>query len=268
MSSSFLDVASLFVWSLWGEIGVPSPERRTIEMAIDLEPLIRLTKVVGARDPRLRSQTADWLNAFPELVSRARLKRIGGDVLKPSAGSNRAAMSGRVTSDLASASAVQLRIRSALGVSARAEIVRQLVLDVPRTRRSSSDLAQLCGYTKRNTEKALESLERGGWLMRIRGGASLRWSAVDHAALAGLFSPLPPSNASFMALAEIVEKIVALDDVGLERAQVRSASARQLLADVGATAHWGEVNLPEVRSAADAWDVTLAWAAGLPSTAL
>ncbi len=269
MSSSFLDVANLFVWSVWGEIGIPSPERRRIEMAIDLEPLIRLTKVVGARDPRLRSQTADWLNAFPELVSRARLKRIGGDVLKPSAGSNRTAtLSGRAMSDVASASAVQLRIRSALGVSARAEIIRQLVLDMPRTRRSSSDLAQLCGYTKRNTEKALESLERGGWLMRIRGGASLRWSVVDHTALAGLFSPLPPSNASFMALAQIVESLVALDDVGLEHAQVRSAFARQLLTDVGATADWGEVNLPEVRPADDAWDVTLAWAAGLPSTAL
>lgn len=238
-------------------------------MAIDLEPLIRLTKVVGARDSRLRFQTADWLNAFPELVSRARLKRIGGDVLKPSAGSNRTAtLSGRAMSDVASASAVQLRIRSALGVSARAEIIRQLVLDMPRTRRSSSDLAQLCGYTKRNTEKALESLERGGWLMRIRGGASLRWSVVDHTALAGLFSPLPPSNASFMALAQIVESLVALDDVGLEHAQVRSAFARQLLTDVGATADWGEVNLPEVRPADDAWDVTFAWAAGLPSTAL
>jgi hypothetical protein len=71
-----------------------------------------------------------------------------------------------------------------------------------------------------------------------------------------------------MALAEIVENIVALDDVGLEHAQVRSASARQLLADLGATADWGEVSLPEVRSADDAWDITLAWAAGLPSTAL
>ena len=269
MGRSFLGAANLLVWSVWGEIGVPSPERRPIEMAIDLEPLIRLTKVVGGDDPRLRSQAAAWLDAFPGLISRARLKRIGGEVLEPLAGSSRAnAMSGRTTLDVASASAVQLRIRSALGVSARAEIIRQLLLEMPRTRRSSSDLAQLCGYTKRNTEKALVSLERGGWVARIRGGTSLRWSVVDHTALAGLFLPLPSSSASFMALAQIVESLVSLDDVALDRLQVRSATTRQLLAELGATADWGEVNLPEVRPVDDAWDVTLAWAAGLPSTAL
>jgi hypothetical protein len=269
MSSAFLGATDLFVWSAWGEIGVPSPDRRSFEMAIDLEPLIRLSTVVGGSDPRLRFEAAAWLDAFPELVSQARVKRIGGVALQSSALAGRTdAMSGSPMLNVAAASAVQLRIRSALGVSARAEIIRQLVLDVPRTRRSSADLAQLCGYSKRNVEKALESLERGGWVVRIKGGTSLRWSIVDHAALVDLFLPLPSTNASFMALAEIVENLVSLDGVGSKSARVRSATARQLLAELRTTADWGEVGLPIIPPNIDAWDATLSWVVGLPSTAL
>ncbi len=121
MSGSFIDAANLFVWSLWGELGVPSPERRRIDLAIDLEPLIGLTNLVTSGDPRSRSHAARWLDAFPELVSRARLKRlVGGDIGSPTRSSREGAMAGRATIDVKSASAIQLRIRSALGVSARA----------------------------------------------------------------------------------------------------------------------------------------------------
>ena len=257
MSSTFLEAANLFVWSAWGEIGIPSTERRTFEMSIDLEPLIRLSAVVGVSDARLRSEVAIWLDAFPELVPQARLKRIGGAVPQLPARSRRSrAMSGKPSLDVVSAAAVQLRTRSALGVSARAEIVRQLVLDTPRTRQSTADLAQLCGYTKRNVEKALESLERGGWVARITGGAALRWMLVYYGELTDLFEPLPESNASFMALAEIVERSVALDGVGSERSQIRSAAAPHQLAELAPTAGWGDVNLPQVPPDADAWDAT------------
>ena len=269
MTSTYLLAADAFVWSAWGELGVRSIEHRSFDIAIDLEPLIRLSSVVGESDSRLRSETAIWLAAFPELISQARLKRIGGEVPKSLTRPRRSeSMSGQATLNVASAPVVQLRIRSALGVSARAEIVRQLVLDPPRTRRSSADLAQLCGYTKRTVEKALESLERGGWVSRITGGASLHWAIVDHSAIGGLFFPLPPSNVSFMALAKIVEDLTSLDDVASEGGQVRSATARQLLAELRTTADWGAVKLPPLPIAADAWEVTLAWIGGLPLTAL
>jgi DNA-binding transcriptional ArsR family regulator len=269
MSGSFLDAANLFVWSLWGELGVPSPERRQIDLAIDLEPLIGLTNLVSSGDPRLRSHAATWLDAFPELVSKARFKRlVDGDFGPAGRSAREGTMAGGPMIDIKSASAIQLRIRSALGVSARSEIIRQFVLDQPRSRRSASDLAQLSGYTKRNVEKALESLERGGWVDRIRGGTSLRWSVRNHAAVAGLFSPVPSSNASFMALAQIVESLISLDDVSRTRVQVRSAATRQLLSELGPTADWGEVQLPDVSSAENAWEEALLWVKVLPSTAL
>lgn len=269
MSSAFLEAANLFVWSAWGEIGLSSTERRTFEMSIDLEPLIRLSAVVDRSDPRLRSEVASWLDAFRELVSQARLKRIGGEIPQlPTRSSRSGTMSGEPSLDVESVAAVQLRMRSSLGVSARAEIVRQLVLDGPRSRRSTAELAQLCGYTKRNVEKALESLERGGWVARIIGGTTLRWMLVYRETLTDLFEPLPDSSASFMALAEIVERLVALDAVGSERPQTRSAATRQLLAEMAPSAGWGDINLPRVLPDVDAWDAALAWTAGLPATAL
>lgn len=269
MSSTFLEAASLFVWSAWGELGLSSTERRTFELSIDLEPLIHLSAVAGRSDSRLRSEVAIWLDAFPELVSKARLNRIGGEIPQLPIRSSRArTMSREPSLDVESVAAVQLRMRSVLGVSARAEIVRQFVLDMPRTRRSAAELAQLCGYTKRNIEKALESLERGEWVARLAGGTTLRWMLVYRETLTDLFEPLPESNASFMALAEIVERLAALDAVGTERPQTRSAATRQLLAELAPTAGWGDINLPKTPPDVDAWDATLAWTAGLPATAL
>jgi len=269
MSSDSRDAAGRFVWSVWGEIGVPSIERRTIDLAIDVEALIRLTGVVAEHDARLRSHAARWQSAFPELVSRARLKRLGEEPEPAALENDRSrAMSGQPELVLSSPSAVQLRMRSALGVSARAEIIRQLVLDSPGTRRSSSDLAQLCGYTKRNIEKALVSLERSGWIVKIRGGASLRWSLADHAPLASLFAPVPTSSTSFLALGEIVEELLALDDQESSPVPVRSAAARGVLAKVRPTADWGSVRLPKCPPEQDAWESVLEWVAGLPASAL
>ncbi len=269
MSSQFLESANRFVWSAWGELGVQGQEDRPFPVAIDLEPLIRLTVTAGREDPRLRSEAAAWVDSSPELVSKARLKRLAGQGLETPIGSERVGIgTGGAHVQIAGASAMQLRIRSALGVSARAEIIRQFIVDVEGSRRSASDLALLSGYTKRNIERALESLERGGWAVRFRGGTSLRWSVADHAALVGLFAPIPTSNMSFMALARIVSSMMSLDDVASDRVQVKSALARQLLAEQQPTADWGAVHLPGVPVAEDACAALLRWVEGLPASAL
>jgi len=269
MGNPFRSALDCFVWSVWGEIGVPSTDRRTIDLAIDLEALIHLTDLVAEGDPRLVSHVAAWRTAFPEFISKARMKHIGDGAApwEPKRDRSRT-MSGSPVAVVSGASAVQLRMRSALGVSARAEIIRQFVLDTPGTRRSSSDLARLCGYTKRNTEKALVSLERSGWIARIEGGASLRWSLNDHAALASLFAPLPTSNTSFLALGEIVEELLVLDEYASDPVPVRSAAARGVLAKVRPTADWGSVNIPRCAPDRDAWENALEWIGDLPASAL
>ena len=269
MSNPFRDAADRFVWAAWGEVGVPSTGRRTFDLAIDMEGLIHLTNVVADQDARLLSQMVAWKNAFPEFISKARMKRIGYASAPSTRANDRSRMmSGPPVADISGAAAVQLRVRSALGVSARAEIIRQFVLDTPGTRRSSADLAQLCGYTKRNTEKALVSLERGGWISRIEGGTSLRWSLTDRVTLAILFAPLPASNASFLALGGIVEELLVLDRNASGPVPVRSATARGVLASVRPTADWGSVQLPRCPPDSDAWEITLEWVSDLPASAL
>ncbi len=269
MSRPFREAADRFAWSAWGELGVPSTERRVFDLAIDMEALIHLTDVVADQDPRLVSHAAAWRHAFPGLISKARMKRIGdGDPPSTSGNDRTRAMSGPPAAILSSAPAVQLRLRAVLGVSARAELVRQFVLDAPGMRRSSSDLAQLAGYTKRNTEKALLSLEQGGWVVRVEGRTSLLWSLADHGALADLFAPLPTSNTSFLSLAEIIEELLVLDQYTSDSLPVRSAAARGVLAEVRSAADWGSVDLPRCSPDSDAWQAALQWIDDLPASAI
>jgi DNA-binding MarR family transcriptional regulator len=270
MARSFLHVTSAFVWACWGELGVPGGDDRRFDLAIDLESLIFLTDAVADDDARLRSHADAWIAAFPEFVSKARLKGLTGSTAPrseirrtPSA----IDLSGPAHVDVSHGSAVQLRIRAALGVSARAEIVRQLTLDPEGTRRTAADLAQLCGYTKRNIEKALENLERSGWVRRIRGGATLRWTLAHHETFRDLFAPVPAAAASFLALAQIAQGTLSLDQFGSEPPQVRSAMARQILVEHGPTADWGGIILPDPPPGEDAWDSALTWVSGLPATA-
>ena len=269
MANSFGDGVIDFVWACWGAVGVPAPVRRPIATAVDVEPLIHVTNEIGSRDRRLAAHAQAWQQSFPELVSRTRLKRLGGDPDVASVLPDRSKrIAGPAHLDVTSAAAVQLRVRSALGVSARAEIIRQLGLDPVGTTRSASDLAQLCGYSKRNVEKSLAGLERAGWVMRMRGGASLRWSLADHAAIAELFSPMPESNLSFLALCRILEALLPLDRYLSEDRHVRSAAARRVLDEQGPTAEWGSVRLPAPPPGGDAWEEALAWVDGLVESAL
>lgn len=269
MAKSFSDGVIDFAWACWGAVGVPAPVRRPIAVAVDVEPLIHITNEIGSRDRRLVAHAQAWRQSFPELVSRTRLKRLGGSPdVAPVLPDRSERMAGPVHLDVLAAAAVQLRVRSALGVSARAEIVRQLGLDPAGTMRSASDLAQLCGYSKRNVEKSLAGLERAGWVLRMRGGASLRWSLADHAVITELFSPMPESNLSFLALCRILEALLPLDRYRSEARHVRSAAARRVLEEQGPTAEWGSVRLPAPSPGVDAWQEALAWVDGLMESAL
>lgn len=271
MDKGFGAATTEFVWACWGELGVPGGDGRSVDLAIDLEPLIWLTGTVAKNDARLRSHANAWIAAFPEFVSKARLKRLEGTRSASSTvRSDRTAieLSGPAQIDVSRASAAQLRIRAALGVSARAEIVRQLTIDPQHARPTAADLAHLCGYTKRNIEKALESLEHAGWARRIRGGAAQRWTLVHHGTFTKLFAPLPGGAMSFMALAQIVQGLLSLDQAGSQAPPVRSAMARQTLSEHGPTADWGRINLPIPPPGDDAWETALAWVSGLPVTAM
>jgi DNA-binding MarR family transcriptional regulator len=266
LTNSIID----FAWACWAELGVAASRRRPFEMAIDLEPLILLTRSVGHADSRLRSNAEQWSAEHRDLISRARLKRLGPSPSVPTdtRPAGRSSLTDRVPATVDSPATLQLRVRSALGVSARAEIVRQLLVEPTGTSRPASDLAQLTAYSKRNIEKALASLERSGWLQRSTGTATTSWRLHRNEELVSLFAPVPRSPGSFLALAELLQRAMELTRHEAIDPDVRSVMARRLLADTSSTSGWGAIRTPSVDPGSDAYEGFVSWVRQLPESAV
>src|SRR5438045_3810519 len=63
-------------WSLWAEMGVSGWTRRHQDWAIDPEPLILFTALIGERDPRLRDECVTWCVRNSRYISTARLRNL------------------------------------------------------------------------------------------------------------------------------------------------------------------------------------------------
>ena len=168
-------------WSQWDELGVTGVGRRHTDQAVDLEPLIFFTSwVAGTQDRRLWEEAVDWCSSNHELVNVARLRRlyIGAhyevqaafvqmaaavNVIEPRAAWPYAASvqtarpSGKSRPpDLARPSLLQLRLRALFGVTARAEVIRLLLVAGGR-RWTASGLAWGAGSTKANVASVLDA---------------------------------------------------------------------------------------------------------------
>ena len=65
-----IDEASVsLAWSLWGELGASTWERRHQGWAIELEPLIAFTAWLAEHDRRLLREAVDWCAANAAFVS-------------------------------------------------------------------------------------------------------------------------------------------------------------------------------------------------------
>jgi hypothetical protein len=65
-----------FLWSQWGQMGVPAHTNRRDEWAADPEALLLLTFEVGRGEPRLFDEMLDWLVINERLVSVQRLRNL------------------------------------------------------------------------------------------------------------------------------------------------------------------------------------------------
>ncbi len=277
MSRSFLDAVVSFARSSWVELGVSGWDHRIFDLAIDLEPLMALTATIGGADPRLVEQADLWTATYPELVSRARLKRQI-DALGPGGvpGLRDLSRAGR-RKDLGGDSLpglrleapanLQMRLRSAFGVGARAELLRIMLVGEPGVRFAASDLALLAGYSKRNVEMALRGLERASLVAKTRNVSAFAWRIGRREELESLFGPLPHSSVSFASLVAVMIGLLPLDDVADEVDRVRSAEARRAVEVLRALGAAGGIELPEPRSGNDAWSVIVEWAQELPASA-
>jgi hypothetical protein len=277
MPNGFQDAAVSLARSSWIELGVSGWDQRAFPIAIDLEPLMALTATIGGADPRLVEQANLWTATYPELVSRARLKRqiealgsgkVSGLRDLPADG-RRKDLGGesRPGLRLEAPACLQMRLRSAFGVGARAELLRIMLVGEPGVRFAASDLAPLAGYSKRNVEMALRGLERASLVSKARNVSAFAWWIAGREELELLLGPIPRSSVSFASLVAVMIALLSLDDVADEPDHVRSAEARRAVEALRAFGAAGGIDLPSPRLGSNAWSVILDWAQELPASA-
>lgn len=233
------DLALATAWSLWTELGVSGWERRHQSEAIDVEPLILFTAWLGELDHRLLEESLDWCISNARFVSATRfrglLKRVDpvvgeafGDysatvtakVLKirwPGEGKAlRFTPSGKSEApNLERAGLLQLRLRALFGVGTRAEVLRLLLMDVPRGW-SAAELARESGYAKVNVAAALDVLALAGTIRVEKSGNQFRYRLGKGPQLVELAGPLPSFQPDWSARFAVMLPLTRLK---LERGQ-------------------------------------------------
>jgi hypothetical protein len=211
-SSPIREELAGLAWSMWAELGVSGWERRHRTWFVDPEPLLIFTAWLGDEDARLRDEVTDWCISYGTWISATRLANmlranenaagpfgeLAATVASHSTLRWRGATRSRpyrptLKSQLASfenPSLVGLRLRALLGVSARAEIVRQL-LSYGSLARSASDLVEDAGFMKRHVAGALDDLRLGGALDSMKSQNKLTYRLSRPAAWRTLLGELP-----------------------------------------------------------------------------
>ncbi|MBW1811477.1 MAG: winged helix-turn-helix transcriptional regulator [Deltaproteobacteria bacterium] len=268
-------------WSLWTELGVRGVVQNHKDCAIDPEPLILFTAWLKGADPRLRDESIDWCLGNLRLISVARLKNLLKAVDQDSCddffeyasivNSNSPARwplakssppkkfrrsKKSALADLGRPALIHLRLRSLFGVGARAEIIAAL-LARPGLDMSSSDLARLNKYTKRNVADIMESLKTAGLVKAIRTGNQVRYRFDRRQELIDLIGSLPSVFPSWTSIFQLLYTIRRVSlEFGGKKHEVAGVEAHQALNEMVPLIEQLDLAAPPQQS-----DATLYWKA-------
>lgn len=236
-------------WSLWGELGVDGRRRRHDWQAIDLEPLIIFTAAIGNLDSRLRANSMDWCIANARFASAFRLRNLAGQasaetraafgryaatvkahakVPWPSLGDPLAIWTSERISepDLRRPSLIQLRLRALIGVSARAEIIKLMLVD-PSRGQTASTLAEAAGYGKGSVAQALDMLTMAG-IVDVQPTANrLVYRLARPAELIDVLQWLPAVFPDWSPIFRITEAITEFGHIRSTTPLARAADAQR-----------------------------------------
>ena len=224
VNSLALDLA----WSLWSELGAGTGARRHDWQAVDLEPLILFTAWL-ATDSRLRASAMEWSIANARFASTFRLRhfversspamraafgrfastvRTHARVPWPGEGDPLALLrhEGLGLPDLRRPSLIQLKLRALVGVSARAEILKQMLAE-PARLQSASALAEDAGYGKGSVAQALEMLTMAGIVLVQPAGNRLQYRLARPEHLAQALEWLPSAYPDWWPVFRITEAV-------------------------------------------------------------
>lgn len=203
-------------WSLWTELGVAGLKRHHQNVAIAPEELILLTAALSDFDPRLRDEALDWCLQYHHLISPMRLHtlakkyqefieepfssfattvnsiadlRTKWPTLKKVTPLNFRPSKKSKIRDFKAPSMLHFRLRSFLGVGARADALAFFLIEASKEV-SASDLVEL-GYSKRRLSQILNDLADADILSQSQVRNQLRYTLHKKALLIRLLGNVP-----------------------------------------------------------------------------
>jgi hypothetical protein len=242
-------------WSLWTELGVAGLESKHQSHAVAPEELIILTAALSEFDPRLRDEALDWCSQYHRFISPIRLqilaKKYREYIAEPfstfSSTINAVAdlqtkwvvltkitplkfrPSGKsVLRNFEALSMIHFRLRSFLGVSARADVLAFL-LNAAREDFTASDLTET-GFSKRRLAEILDDLAAAGIFSKSLVRNQLRYSFIRRDQFIKLLGGIPKKMIHWDRILAVLLPIRAcLQDVEETPVGVRVIDMRNLL---------------------------------------
>lgn len=216
LGNQFDENLAHLAWSLWTELGVAGLERKHQAFSIAPEELIILTSVLSEFDPRLRDEALDWCIRYHRFISPIRLqilaKKYGDYIAEPfsifsttlnaiadtrtkwivltKASPLKFRPSGKsILRGFEVPSMIHFRLRSFLGVGARADVLAFLLND-ERVDFTASDIMEI-GYSKRRLAEILGDFAAAGIFSESQVRNQLRYAFVREDQLIKLIGGIP-----------------------------------------------------------------------------
>jgi len=275
------------LWSLWSELGIPGWERRHQDWWIDPEALLVFTATVDPIDPRLLDEAMIWCIRHRRFLSETRVKsllrrpRFGEPSrYQPQLGRFLATVSiaqslGLVESSqpyrvqlrkssapmiLNRAALLSLKLRSLLGVTAKAEVVRVFLARSGMTLTAADLVNEEVGYTKRAIRDALENLRMGGFAELVASGNKRGYRLSGRRTFSELLAPAPVHFPRWWELFAVLRGILNLaEGIDKFRPETRPIEIRRSLAALGPEIRGAGLQLPVLDAGSDVVEEFEAW---------
>lgn len=260
MSKQLDENLSKLCWSLATEMGVAGLERKHLDFPVPPEELIILTSVLSDFDPRLRDEMLDWCVRYHRFISPVRLQilakkyenfislpfslftttlnsiadiRTKWVVLKKVAPLTFRPSHKSTLRTFEAPSMINFRLRSLLGVGARADVLAFLLNEKERDF-TASDLTET-GYSKRRLADLLANLAASGIFSELQVRNQLRYSFVRRDPLIKLLGGIPKKMIQWDLVLSVLLSIRAcLFEVEEAPLGVRVVDMRNLLLKLSA----------------------------------
>lgn len=239
LAESMLDVA----WRQWSAIGGSAANARPVQSIVDPEALVLYTHSAMGRNQRLESILFSWLEVNGELLSVQRMKNLVGlfpaqvasqlpdfarNARNVAAHPRWTALSGgaetapdqlpvalpesrrAVRTPLRQSCALLLRLRLAMGVGVKADVLSVLI-GQKESRSTVKEIVDFTGYTNVAVRGALESLAEAGFVDARPGRPQSysapqdRWSALLGISRVPAWQPWAQFYAFGLAIGELVD---------------------------------------------------------------